>query len=484
MTDMVGFICLAGLAAALAASTACAVDGGRTGSDASAAPTPSPAKPGDADQRPTWVQQADARIERIREGDFVVTLSLPAGRQAPDGIAMQVTQTRSHFHFGTAINTNLADPKTADDENEARYRRFIIEHFNTLVDENYMKWYSVERQRDQVTFARPDAYLAFAREHDMTVRGHCLFWAKEKFVKFQPWLLTLSPEELKAEMDEHLEAIVPRYRGKLIAWDVNNEMLHGHWYADQLGEGIRPWMFKRAHELDPQTPLYVNDYAILGDPEKTQAYIEQIRWLQREGAPVGGIGVQEHACERIVLDRAEDDDRPERQGQHHVTPEQILASLDALAELDLPIHLTEVSARTKDQQARADAIEAIMRIAYSHPKVDAILLWGFWARRHWLGADAALVSGDWTLTPAGERLQQLLLHEWRTRTEVPVSNGRVRFRGFYGDYQLRLAIDGVAYVGKVRLTPEQREVEIELHSASDDGVEANESEASRTQQAE
>ncbi|KAL0381225.1 UNVERIFIED_CONTAM: Endo-1,4-beta-xylanase 1 [Sesamum angustifolium] len=86
-------------------------------------------------------------------------------------------------------------------------------------------------------------------------------------------------------------------QGKVQAYDVNNEMLHGSFFQDHLGKDIRVNMFKTANQLDPSATLFVNDYHIedgcdsRSSPEK---YIQHILDLQEQGAPVGGIGIQGH----------------------------------------------------------------------------------------------------------------------------------------------------------------------------------------------
>jgi hypothetical protein len=111
--------------------------------------------------------------------------------------------------------------------------------------------------------------------------------------------------------------------------------------------------------------------------------------------------------------------------------------LDRLAALGLPLHLTEVSFCTLDQQQRADALEIFYRIAYSHPAVEVVMLWGFWEKRHFLKDRAALVDANWKNTPAGDRLDQLLLRDWRTTlTGTTDANGTLRFRGFHGTYDI------------------------------------------------
>ena len=386
---------------------------------------------------PAWRRDADARIEKIRKSDYVLTLTDAAGRPLA-GREVTIQQTRSAFGFGTTIH---GDP-TSPAPHEVRYRRFITDHFNMLVCEDHMKWYSTEKQRDVEDYRHADAQAKFAHDHNLDLRGHCIFWSKPKFV--QAWVQQLSDDDLRSEVDERIESVVGRYKGKLVAWDVNNEMLDGSFYKDRLGDAIRPHMFKKAREVDPKTPLFVNEYGLLSDDKdaaaKTQRYIELIKALQKGDAPVGGIGIQEHASERMVLNAAEaggDDGHVERSYRGGLNPYVIWDRLDALGQFGLPIHITEVSAKTDDVDKRADALEALFRTMYAHEKVEAVLLWGFWARRHWLGQQACLVEADGTLNEAGRRITTLLLEEWRTRTTATTdAEGRVRFRGFHGAYRI------------------------------------------------
>jgi GH35 family endo-1,4-beta-xylanase len=400
-----------------------------------------------------WKAEADRRIERIRKGDFAIQCLGPEGG-ALIRAAMSADQTRSGFHFGTA-----ADGRRSRGGGDGRYVEFIRRHFNCITPENSMKWYSVERRKDRVRFARADAQMRMAERHGLAVRGHCLLWSRRKFV--QEWLDEVSEEELRRRVDEHVERMVLRYRGRLLCWDVMNEMLDGSYYQQRLGAAIRAHVFRKAHELDPKTPLFLNEYGILDSDEKTDRYIALIRELRRQGAPVGGIGIQEHAAERFAPDPqvAAREERPaERKGRGALVPVEVWRRLDRLGKLGLPIHLTEISAKTQDERRRADALEAIFRVGFAHPSVKAIVLWGFWGPRHWMGEDAALVSGTWRLTEAGRRIQDLLLREWRTTTAGRTDDeGTLRFRGFYGTYVLTAQRPGGDPLrAVVELTPDRR----------------------------
>src|SRR6185436_13591245 len=118
------------------------------------------------------------------------------------------------------------------------------------------------------------------------------------------------------------------------------------------------------------------------------------------------------------------------------------ARLDSLAELGLPIWITEYDSVNSDELIRADNLETAYRIAFSKPAVDGVLMWGFWAGSHWLGSNAAIVNLNWTLNAAGQRYQSLIA-EWTTLTNGATGGaGAFDFRGFHGSYDITITPPG------------------------------------------
>ncbi len=391
--------------------------------------------------QPLWLSEADSRIEHLRKGDLVVEVRGHDG--APlEGARVEYRLKRHSFLFGTAI----AHAPFADAGDDGRhYRRFILDHLNALVCENEMKWYATEVERDGEDYAQADALLAFAEQNGFAMRGHCLFWDKVEFV--QGWLQALDQNGLRAAMERRLASAAGRYAGRLVSWDVNNEVLDGGYYAQQFGPDATAWMFREAAQVDPKAALFVNEYGILADAEKTGRLLEFIRDLRARGAQVGGIGIQSHDCDRLTPDGRlllAPGERPQWLYTSPISAEAFLGTLDRLhGETGLPIHLTEVSAKHPDAGRRADLLEMLFRLGFSHEAVEAIMLWGFGATTHWMGPDAALMNEDGTLTVAGSRISRLLREEWSTQGNgVTGADGRLAFRGFYGNYELRAAAPG------------------------------------------
>ena len=53
-------------------------------------------------------------------------------------------------------------------------------------------------------------------------------------------------------------------------WDVNNEMLHGSFFADREGVTIRDWMYQAAARAEPDVDLFINDFDVVENGQLTQ----------------------------------------------------------------------------------------------------------------------------------------------------------------------------------------------------------------------
>ena len=131
--------------------------------------------------------------------------------------------------------------------------------------ENESKWYSNEPSHGNVTYAVADSITNFCFINGITLRGHAIFWAVDQYV--QPWVQNLSNPALTNAISNRLNSAVNHFKGTFVHWDVNNEMLHGNFYGNRLGNGINPWMFQRARALDPNVKLFVNDYNVVAGNE-------------------------------------------------------------------------------------------------------------------------------------------------------------------------------------------------------------------------
>lgn len=326
------------------------------------------------------------------------------------GAPIKIRQTQNSFPFGSCINkSNIENEEFVD---------FFVKNFNWAVFGNELKWYHTEPQQGKLNYKDADEMLDFCQRHGKETRGHCIFWEVEDAV--QPWVRSLNSHELMIAIQNRLKSLLSRYKGKFRHYDVNNEMLHGSFYQDKLGEDIRAYMFRESHQLDPSAILFVNDYNVEDgcDAKSTpEMYIHQILDLQERGAPVGGIGIQAHISNPVG--------------------EIICDALDKLAILGLPIWFTELDVSAVNEHVRADDLEVVLREAYAHPALEGVMLWGFWElfmfRDH-----SHLVDAEGNINEAGKRYLALK-QEWLSHADGHVdAHGEFKFRGYHGTYTLEI----------------------------------------------
>jgi endo-1,4-beta-xylanase len=353
----------------------------------------------------------DARIAEIRMGDIIVNTK--------KGADVKIEQTRHEFLFGTAIPNSLAenDGRPMSEENRKMFLQVLEQNFNYAVHENALKWYSTESKENVVTYAVADRIWELCNERNIPMRGHCIFWDKDKYI--MPWLNELNNDKLRGKVISHAIDVTKHYKGRIEEFDLNNEMINGDFFRRRLGYGIINEMAFAAKFGNPDVKLCVNDYGILVDNGyNASTYINQIKNLLANGVPIDGIGCQGH----IVT--------PES------SPDDVQKNLDKLAEFELPIKITECLFGADDEQGKADALRMFFPICFAHPNIEAIVMWGFWEEGHWQ-PQTAMWKKDWTPTPQVEAYRDLVFNKWWTKVSGKADNtGTYKTRAFYGDYTI------------------------------------------------
>jgi hypothetical protein len=99
------------------------------------------------------------------------------------------------------------------------------------------------------------------------------------------------------------------------------------------------------------------------------------------------------------------------------------------------------------EERQADEIMRHYRTLVGHPAVQAVTYWGLTDSGAWLGAPVGLVRDDGTPKPAYEALRGLIRGEWWLPPTVmrTDSGGRIRVRGFLGDYAVSARGDGATF---------------------------------------
>jgi endo-1,4-beta-xylanase len=367
----------------------------------------------------------DQMIRQNRMGELTI--------QAKPGASVRVEQIRHEFWFGAAISSSAFSGRF-NSEDERQYKQVFLSHFNAAVTENALKWHAMEPRKGQVDYSVVDAILKWTDENEIPLRGHNIFWGIPGRV--QNWVKQLDDKELHETLRTRATTIARRYQGRFAEYDLNNEMIHGNYYADRLGPGITKQMATWVKQADPEARLYLNDYDILTG-NRLDDYIKHIRGLLDEKAPIDGVGVQGHLH------------------GDSFDPAKLRHALDTLAKEGLPICITEfnfpgqrsrvyqrrgLKLTPEQEQAKAKALTEYYRICFAHPAVKGILMWGFWERANWI-PQSSLYLRDWTPTPAARAYRDLIFNQWWTRWEGKADkDGYCRISAFFGKY--RVTADG------------------------------------------
>ncbi len=379
-----------------------------------------------------WRAGAAARIERYRKGDLTVVIQGPDGKPVP-GAAVSLEMTRHAFGFGTCLRPQEILDDEADDE---LFREHLLANFNTAVYEGEMKWVRMDRGSDadkQRLHERVSDSLDWLHEHGFEVRGHTMVWPGWGSGRWHYTPPRLKPvadagdaETLAREVEQRIRHVGELYAGRVTEWDVINEAVRNHEVIDVVGRDAMIDWFKWARESDPYAELYYNENTILSggavDYKARQRAMDNIRFLIEGGAPIHGLGMQCHF------------------GSTLVGMEKMKAILDEFAETGLRLTVTEFDVAIPDESVQAAFLRDFYTMAFSHPAMDAILMWGFWEKRHWK-PEAAMFRADWSPKPMVDAYRGLLFDEWWTQESAETdTTGQTRFRGFHGDYTLTASL--------------------------------------------
>ncbi|KAG9089794.1 hypothetical protein FRC06_001390 [Ceratobasidium sp. 370] len=134
----------------------------------------------------------------------------------------------------------------------------IKSDFGALTSQNSAKWDATEPSKGSFNFAAFDALVNFAQAN-----GN-------------------------------------RYKGKIYAWDVVNEIfnedgtLRSSVFSNVLGENFVTIAFKAARSADPSAKLYINDYNLDSVNIKVNVLVAFVNRQKSAGTPIDGIGTEAH----------------------------------------------------------------------------------------------------------------------------------------------------------------------------------------------
>ncbi len=359
------------------------------------------------------------------------------------------------------------------------YRKVFAKVLNAVNSTCY--WTERPRNNLAKTEAYQGAYkldgfadtVDWGNANGLTVKGHPLFWTVPKAVP--EWLSKYEYSTQLKFLEVRLRSLVARFKGKVKLWDAVNEML---WEPSLKNLPKRDWPYRETldnmaeyisfvlricREEDPDAQFLINDYGLEknhnekaqlaandNDTNAAQAggvrskdgtiftaalqrkrYLELVKRLRELGFPPAAIGMQGHSGA--------------------VTAAQQIELYDEMAQARLPLHITEFWAHPKDfgndfsklppneQDLHiAEYVKQFLTNAFAHPAIESFFFWGFMGMATtWQDNN----SPAYEEKPVLQTVMDLIHKEWHTHEILNTDdNGKIRFRGFYGDYSLRYGL--------------------------------------------
>lgn len=359
-----------------------------------------------------WRDEAMTRIEQIRRSRLALQVVNQQGEPI-EGAMVHVELQRHAFDWGTAVAARrLVDPSPDGD----RYREMITQMFNTVTIENALKW---DLGENRFFAEHRDEAMQWIHANQLKLRGHCVIWPGWKFMPKRLRALERDPIALSQALDRRIHQAMSNYPG-IVEWDFVNEV---HLYRDALdviGDSAMAQWFRLAQQIHPDAILVYNDFGALNFRGQTEKIALIAESLVDQEAPIGAIGLQGHF-----------------QSPPTGIP-TIQDRLDRLAQVGLPMRITEFDLDSVDAEMQGDFTRDMMILAYSYPSMEGFTVWGFWEPQHWKPR-AAMFRHDWTAKPAAKQWRRLVLETWHTHEVLRAdADGRVSLPAYHGTYLVKL----------------------------------------------
>ncbi len=408
-------------------------------------PTRTPAIPMSAEDAAA-VAQAEADIEKNRQGEALITIVDSQGRPLP-GLNVEYTQLEHSFLFGVF---DTYDPQVFTLMREAGLNHATF-HYN---------WAAVEPRPGQYTWDNLDFAWGVKYLGDMGfhLKGHALIWLQETtplYLRYLPF------ESYKKAVYRHVYDTVNHYRDEVELWDAINEPMSSGANAPGFDEeqviDIIATSVKAIRAAAPQARIIVNNASPGGEDKKGMHPYYFLQDVIKAGVDFDIVGLQFYYNGYTW---------------GYDMPRRSLASmgqlLDEYAALGKEVHVTEFSVPSASlmhhagywgqawsEELQAAYLRAAYTIFFSKPHVQAITWWDANDDSSFI-YHGGLLGEENRPKPSYYALKQLI-RSWTTSGRgVTDARGQVVFRGFGGAYRVTVTEQESGLSLSLELTVKER----------------------------
>ena len=324
----------------------------------------------------------------------------PVSPPPPSDATLRDAAAKSSRYFGAAAGKLFGVNATHD----LTLRR----EFSMLTPENAMKWSEIHGEsRTTYRWETADAMVGFAQANDMKVRGHALVWHRQNstWVEKGSW----TDATLTVVLQEHIAAVVGRYKGRIAHWDVVNEALDDQGrlrvnesvWSRVIGPSYIETAFRAARLADPGAILAYTEYGLELGGSKQDSAFAMLRRLKAAGVPIDAVGMQGH-----YQIKADGSGVPSK--QNLIDLFNRIASLGlqvAITELDIGVRTTPTAATAAELEAQANGYATVVSACLAVSACRTIVTWGVtdsasWVPNYYKGyGDALLFDATYAKKP-------------------------------------------------------------------------------------
>lgn len=409
--------------------------------------------------------ELDANIEKYRKGD--ATIELVDGNGNPQVNATLRIQQKTHdFLFGC----NILWLGQLGDKNEA-YENAFIKLFNLATTTTCLS--EIEPEKGQYRFAagakeiyrRPpiDRVLNFCKKNDIKLKGQPLLadsWHPK-------WAKDMTVDETHDLYKDYFKTIADRYGKDFYMFDIVNEsfLCKGRnktrgWnfplYTEDLS--YSGWAFEAAQPLFPKECVLSINEATGVNTNENDRYFKFVKNIFDTGRDIDAIGFQFHLFTNEIL-------KSHIEGKNF-TPHQLIENYNKFQYFKRPLYITEITVPTmlikgpEGEKIQAEVLANFYRLWFSIPAMAGITYWNLcdgvsWGKEG--DAKAGLIDENMLEKPSYQALYQMIHREWVTRLKKETDlQGKVKFRGFYGKYEVTVAIGEKTQTFEIDLSKENQ----------------------------